>query len=155
MAQNPSEILATSARAHAVWRRSHNCKVRRSLRIREYGPFLLEEKSLWKKRYPALLEERGCRDSQLPLSCTCVLFELDGLTLEPVLEGPVAEERSKENASRAPVSQATLEIGGREISLCACSRRIPDIPQTGSSALLVCAPFTRPRLRIPSRRRPK
>jgi len=114
------------------------------------------EESSGENKHPAQLEERRCEDSQLPLSSTCVLFELDGVTLEPVLEGPlaIAGDRSKENASRA-VSHAAFGIEGREISLCACSRRIPDIPQAGSSALLECVPFTRPRLRIPSRRRPK
>ena len=152
MAQGPGEILATSG--HAVWR-SHNCKARRPLRIRECAPFLLEGRSLREKRHPTQPEERGCGDSQVPLSNTCFTFELDGVTLEPVLEGPVAGYRSKESASRAPVSHAVPEIGGRGISLCACSRRIPDIPQVGSSALSVCVPFTRPRLRIPRRRRPK
>ena len=46
VAQGPGEILATSG--HAVWR-SHNCKARRPLRIREYVPFLLEGRSLRKK----------------------------------------------------------------------------------------------------------
>lgn len=80
--------------------------------------------------------------------------------MEPVVEDPVDDsEGSRANAApRAPGWCAEADTGGRrEISFCACSRRILDIPGVVSSSAGCWVPsrFTRPRLRMPRRRRPK
>ena len=83
---------------------------------------------------PAQLKKRSLGDSQLPYSGICGNLRLEGVGLEFLVEDPVDEDGSRVNAPRAPVWCTGADIEGREISLCACSRRMPDIPEVAVSS---------------------